>query len=49
MRRKVGAAESRFVSDKSIYEVCKQTAQPVRTWALHSWTLVIAAAGVDVS
>ena len=46
IRRAIGSMRGALlVSDASLYDVARETAQPLRTWALHSWWLLVNTAG----
>jgi len=49
IRREASMHDTRFVKNNTVYEMCKVTSQPVRTWALHSWQQIVECSGMDIA
>ncbi|GBG26454.1 HEAT repeat-containing protein 5B [Hondaea fermentalgiana] len=48
IRREARMHDTRYVKNNLVYDMCKITAQPVRTSALHAWQAIVESAGIDV-
>ena len=49
LRRRLGTHKTRQIPVKLIYDSCKRTVQPFRTWGLHAFYLLLDTPGMDVS
>jgi len=47
LKREASMHDLCFVKNSVVYDLCKLTSQPMRTWALHTWKVIVDAAGMD--